>query len=107
MADGALGCDSSYAQLPVHCDAAYYEKWNRERQEAVARNEDPNAKFLTLVAQREANSASGQLRRLFKKGSKTYGQGLTAGEETKTWEDSMKKGVGKRSGGGKGDEVVR
>lgn len=37
MADGAVGCDSSYAQLAVHHDAAYYEKWNKERQEAVAR----------------------------------------------------------------------
>ena len=37
MADGAVGCDSSYAQLPIQHDAAYYEAWNRERQEAVAR----------------------------------------------------------------------
>ena len=37
MADGAVGCDSSYAQLTPAHDAAYYEKWNRERAEAVAR----------------------------------------------------------------------
>ncbi|CAF9927392.1 hypothetical protein IMSHALPRED_007204 [Imshaugia aleurites] len=73
MADGAVGCDSSYAQLPIQHDAAYYEAWNRERQEAVARGEDPNAKFLAMVAQREANSTAGWVRRLFRRGGKGHG----------------------------------
>ncbi|KAL9069980.1 MAG: hypothetical protein Q9161_005153 [Pseudevernia consocians] len=125
MADGAVGCDSSYAQLPVHHDAAYYEKWKRERQEAVARyllpffyssvsygsrggtGEDPNAKFLALVAQREANSTAGWWRRLFKKGSQAHGEGLTAGEERKGLESDMKHRVGEGNDDGKGDGIVR
>ena len=47
------------------------------------RGEDPNAKFLAMVAQREVTSMSGRLRRLFKKGSKTHGESLTADEQKK------------------------
>ena len=41
------------------------------------RGEDPNAKFLALVAQREADSTGGKLRRWFKK----RGKGARGGEE--------------------------
>ena len=45
-------------------DPEYYENWNRERQEAIDRGEDPNAKFLALVKQREQEGYQGKMRRL-------------------------------------------
>ncbi|CAF9920938.1 MAG: hypothetical protein ALECFALPRED_001672 [Alectoria fallacina] len=59
MAEAAAVYSSFCAQIAIRHDVAYYEKWNRERQEAVARGEDPNAKFLALVAQKEATSTGG------------------------------------------------
>ncbi len=55
------------------------------------RGEDPNAKFLAMVAQREAGSTAGWWRRLFRKGGKGEGES----------------GVGGGNDGGKGDRVVR
>ncbi|KAK4691795.1 hypothetical protein P7C71_g5283, partial [Lecanoromycetidae sp. Uapishka_2] len=77
------------SQLAGHHDAAYYEKWNKDRQEAIARGEDPNAKFLALVAEREQHSRVGKLRKLFgkrKEGKKAHGQGLTEEEEREALE---------------------
>lgn len=72
-----------------------------------SRGEDPNAKFLALVAQREANSTAGWLRRLFKKGSQAHREGLTASEERKGVERDMKNGVSQGNDGGMGDGIVR
>lgn len=47
------------------------------------------------------------MRRLFKRGNKTHGEGLTAGEEGKGLESDMRKGVGEGNDGGKGDGIVR
>ena len=44
-------------------DKEYYEQWNREREEAFARGEDPNAKFIAMVKQREQAGCQGKLRR--------------------------------------------
>lgn len=53
------------APLAGHHDAEYYEKWNKERQEAVARGEDPNAKFLAKVEERKQQGLEGKVRRIW------------------------------------------
>lgn len=80
-------------------DASFYEKWNRERQEAVARGEDPNAKFLALVAEKEARSKKAKLRRLFS-GKKAHSHGLTEEEEREALErdEAAKAAEGDRDG---------
>ncbi|MCJ1253895.1 hypothetical protein MMC24_001709 [Lignoscripta atroalba] len=48
-------------------DDSYYEDWKKKREEAVARGEDPNARFLALVAAKKERSTSTKLKRLFSK----------------------------------------
>jgi len=89
-------------------DAAYYENWNRERQEAIARGEDPNAKFLALVAAREEYSRVGKLRKLFgkrKEGKKAHGAGLTEEEEREALERDQT--YNKQKGREKDDGFIR
>ncbi|MCJ1484742.1 hypothetical protein MMC06_004915 [Schaereria dolodes] len=51
----------------VYHEDAYYEEWYKKRDEAIARGEDPYARFLALVAARKEQSASTKLKRLFSK----------------------------------------
>lgn len=93
---------------PFTSDAEYYEKWNKDRQESIARGEDPNAKFLALVAAREEHSRVGKLRKLFgkrKEGKKAHGEGLTEEEEREALERD--RNFAKERGGEKDDGVVR
>lgn len=54
------------------------------------RGEDPNAKFLAMVAQKQANSTEGWWRRVFRKGGKTHGERLTDGEVKKGLEHDVR-----------------
>lgn len=59
------------------------------------------------MAQREANSTGGRLKRFFKKGGRAQGEGLIAGEERKGPEGDVENGAGEGNDGGKGDGIVR
>ncbi len=78
--------------------------------------EDPNAKFLAMVAQREAGSTAGWWRRLFRRGEKRVGKGQGEGEGERGEgeggsgsgvEGGWESAVGGGNDGGKGDGVLR
>ncbi|MCJ1274061.1 hypothetical protein MMC21_001855 [Puttea exsequens] len=80
IAGGHLGSHG----ISRHHDADYYYKWNKERQEAIARGEDPNAKFLAMVKAREDQSKLHRLKKALsrrKEGKEAHGEALTADEE--------------------------
>lgn len=73
----------SYSSPKAGHHTAYFDQWNRERQAAIARGEDPNAKFHALQAAREEKMISGKLRKWLKglRGKKGHAEGLTREEE--------------------------
>ena len=73
---------SSYSSPKAGLHTAYFDDLNRERQAAIARDEDLGAKFLALQAAREEKMISGKLRKWLKglRGNKGHAEGLT--EET-------------------------
>ena len=73
----------SYSAPKAGHHTAYLDNWNLERQAAIARGEDPNAKFLALQAAREEKTISGKLRKWLKglRGEEGHAEGLTEEEE--------------------------
>lgn len=90
----------SYSSPKAGHHTAYFDNWNRERQAAIARGEDPNAKFQALQAAREEKMISGKLRKWLKglRGYKGHAEGLTKEEEREAMAKDKKKGK---------DDVVR
>ncbi|MCJ1287638.1 hypothetical protein MMC26_006990 [Xylographa opegraphella] len=54
-----------------HYDKAFYDNWWKERAEAIARGEDPYARFRALVAASNERKATTKLKRMFSK-EKSY-----------------------------------
>ncbi|MCJ1322282.1 hypothetical protein MMC15_007630 [Xylographa vitiligo] len=52
-------------------DKAFYDNWWKERAEAIARGEDPYARFRALVAASNERKATTKLKRIFSK-EKSY-----------------------------------
>lgn len=76
----------SYSSPKAGHHTAYFDNWNPERQAAIERGDDPNAKFLALQAAREEKMISGKLRKWLKglrgdKGHPEGPEGLTKEEE--------------------------
>lgn len=90
----------SYSSPKAGHHTAYFDNWNRERQAAIARGEDPNAKFRALQAAREEKMISGKLRKWLKglRGDKGRAEGLTEEEEREAKAKDKKNGK---------DDVVR
>lgn len=84
----------SYSSPKAGHHTAYFDNWNRERQAALARGEDPNAKFLALQAAREEKTVSGKLRRWMKglRGDQGHGERLTKEEEKEAMAKDKERG---------------
>lgn len=83
----------SYSSPRADHHTAYFDNWNKERQVAIARGEDPNAKFHALQAAREEKMISGKLRKWLKglRGDKWHAEGLTKEEEREAMAKDKKK----------------
>ncbi|MCJ1473575.1 hypothetical protein MMC13_002226 [Lambiella insularis] len=61
----------AYHDNVSHYNKEFYDKWWKERSEAIARGEDPYARYRLLVAARNEQKTSTKLKRMFSK-EKSY-----------------------------------
>jgi len=73
-----------------HYDKAFYDNWWKERAEAIARGEDPYARFRALVAASNERKATTKLKRMFSK-EKSYTRSVPIRLDAEEEEEARKR----------------
>lgn len=80
----------AYHDNITHYDKAFYDNWWKERAEAIARGEDPYARFRALVAASNERKATTKLKRMFSK-EKSYTRSVPIRLDAEEEEEARKR----------------